>query len=193
MLNSVLEATSLENDNEVVFVMATWSMVRLYIGKQQLYFALYGCALLKKINAATETYRNFTLGFAQYNTASTHAICFQCHCSVGEQVLAISRPLKNSKAKWNRQTLGELEYKQVLIVMGYWMVPVFCVIHRTHYLCVWCVSACIWQNVEPHHAPTTEAAYHPANSVKNRYANITACEYSGAWSCVMCRVVMIEP
>jgi len=34
------------------------------------------------------------------------------------------------------------------------------------------------QNVEPHHAPTSEATYHPANSVKNRYANITSYDHS---------------
>ena len=32
------------------------------------------------------------------------------------------------------------------------------------------------QNVEPNHAPSAEATYHPSNSAKNRYANIIACK-----------------
>lgn len=31
------------------------------------------------------------------------------------------------------------------------------------------------QNVEPSHAPTSEATHYPYNASKNRYANISAC------------------
>ena len=34
----------------------------------------------------------------------------------------------------------------------------------------------IMQNVEPSHAPTSEATHYPYNASKNRYANISACK-----------------
>lgn len=36
---------------------------------------------------------------------------------------------------------------------------------------------CNWQTLEPVHSPTSEATHDPNNVVKNRYANITACEF----------------
>ena len=46
---------------------------------------------------------------------------------------------------------------------------------RVLWALIW--HACVYmQNVEPSHAPSAEATYHPSNSAKNRYANIIACK-----------------